>query len=162
MPSFDIVSKTDVQTLDNAINVARREILNRYDFHGSKSTIELDKKAFTISILTENDMRLDSIIDIIRSRMIKQHLNPLCLDEGKEKYASGNMVRKDIIVKQGIDKDAARKINKDIKDSKFKVQSQIMDDQIRVTGKKIDDLQQIISLVSRGNYGLPLQFVNMK
>lgn len=162
MPSFDIVSKTDVQTLDNAINVARREILNRYDFHGSKSTIELDKKAFTISILTENDMRLDSIIDIVRSRMIKQHLNPLCLDEGKEKYASGNMVRKDIIVKQGIDKDAARKINKDIKDSKLKVQSQIMDDQIRVTGKKIDDLQQIISLVSRGNYGLPLQFVNMK
>ncbi|MBL7891704.1 MAG: YajQ family cyclic di-GMP-binding protein [Bacteroidia bacterium] len=162
MPSFDIVSKTDVQTLDNAINVARREILNRYDFHGSKSTIDLDKKAFTISILTENDMRLDSIIDIIRSRMIKQHLNPLCLDEGKEKYASGNMVRKDIIVKQGIDKDAARKINKDIKDSKLKVQSQIMDDQIRVTGKKIDDLQQIISLVTRGNYGLPLQFVNMK
>lgn len=162
MPSFDIVSKTDVQTLDNAINVARREILNRYDFHGSKSTIDLDKKAFTISILTENDMRLDSIIDIIRARMIKQHLNPLCLDEGKEKYASGNMVRKDIVVKQGIDKDAARKINKDIKDSKLKVQPQIMDDQIRVTGKKIDDLQQIIALVTRGNYGLPLQFVNMK
>ena len=162
MPSFDIVSKTDVQTLDNAINVARREILNRYDFHGSKSTIDLDKKAFTISILTENDMRLDSIIDIIRARMIKQHLNPICLDEGKEKYASGNMVRKDITVKQGIDKDAARKINKDIKDAKLKVQPQIMDDQIRVTGKKIDDLQMVISLVSKGNYGLPLQFVNMK
>lgn len=162
MPSFDIVSKTDVQTLDNAINVARREILNRFDFHGTKSTIELDKKAFTIAILTENDMRLTSIIDIIRARMIKQHLNPQCLDEGKEIYASGNMVRKDIVVKQGIDKDAARKINKDIKDSKLKVQSQIMDDQIRVTGKKIDDLQQVISIVTRGNYGLPLQFVNMK
>jgi uncharacterized protein YajQ (UPF0234 family) len=162
MPSFDIVSKTDIQTLDNAVNVAKREILNRFDFHGSKSTIELDKKAMTISILTEDDMRLESIIDAIRSRMIKQKLNPQCLDEGKENSASGNMVRKDIIVKQGIDKETAKKINKDIKDSKLKVQSQIMDDQIRVTGKKIDDLQLIISLISRNNYQLPLQFVNLK
>ena len=162
MPSFDIVSKTDVQTLDNAINVARREILNRFDFHGSKSTIELDKKTMLISILTEDDMRLESIIDAIRSRMIKQKLSPQCLDEGKEKFASGNMVKKDITVKKGIDKETAKKINKDIKDSKLKVQSQIMDDQIRVTGKKIDDLQGIISLISRNNYELPLQFVNMK
>jgi uncharacterized protein YajQ (UPF0234 family) len=162
MPSFDIVNKVDVQTLDNAINVARREVLNRFDFHGTKSTIDLDKKGMVISILTENDMRLDSIIDIIRSRMIKQHLNPLCLDEGKEKYASGNMVRKDISIKQGIDKDSARKINKDIKDSKLKVQPQIMDDQIRVTAKKIDDLQTVIAMVTRGNYGVPVQFVNMK
>lgn len=162
MPSFDIVSKTDMQILDNAINVAKKELLNRFDFHGSKSTIDLDKKNMLITVHTENDMRLDSIIDIIRSRMIKQHLNPLCLDEGKEKYASGNMVRKDIVVKQGIDKDAARKTNKDIKEAKLKVQSQIMDDQIRVTGKKIDDLQTVIAMVRNKNYGLPLQFVNMK
>jgi len=162
MPSFDIVNKVDVQTLDNAINVAKREILNRFDFHGSKSTIDLDKKAMTISILTENDMRLDSITDAIRSRMIKQHLSPLCLDEGKEKYAAGSMVKKDISVKQGIDKEAAKKIIKDIKDSKLKVQAQIMDDQIRVTGKKIDDLQAVISIASRGDYGVALQFVNMK
>ncbi len=162
MPSFDIVSKTDVQTLDNAINVAKREILNRFDFHGSKSTIDLDKKTMVIAILTEDDMRLESIVDAIRSRMIKQKLNPQCLDEGKEKTASGNMIKKDIVVKQGIDKETAKKINKDIKDSKLKVQSQIMDDQIRVTGKKIDDLQAIISMISRTNYELPLQFVNMK
>jgi uncharacterized protein YajQ (UPF0234 family) len=162
MPSFDIVSKTDVQTLDNAINVAKREILNRYDFHGSKSTIELDKKTMTISILTEDDMRLESIIDAIRSRMIKQKLSPQCLDEGKEIIGSGNMVKKDILVKQGIDKETAKKINKDIKDSKLKVQPQIMDDQIRVTAKKIDDLQAIIALVSHNNYELPLQFVNFK
>lgn len=162
MPSFDIVSKVDVQTLDNSINVAKREILNRFDFHGSKSEIDLDKKEMNISILTENDMRLESIVDAIRSRMIKQKLSPQCLDEGKEKYASGSMVKKDIKVKQGIDKEAAKKIIKDIKDSKLKVQAQIMDDQIRVTGKKIDDLQAVISLTGQGNYGLSLQYVNMK
>ncbi len=162
MPSFDIVNKVDGQLLDNAINVARKEIINRFDFHGSKSEINLDKKAMLINILTEDDMRMESIIDIIRQRMIKQHLNPLCLDFGKEKYASGFMVKKDVKVKEGIDKDVARKIIKDIKDSKLKVQAQMMDDQVRVTGKKIDDLQAVISIMRQGSYDLPLQFVNMK
>lgn len=162
MPSFDIVSKIDAQTLDNAINTARKEILNRFDFRGTASTIELDKKNMSLSILTEDDMRLNSIIDIVRSRMVKQGIDPRCLDEGKEHYASGNMVRKDVKVRQGIDKDTCRKIMKDIKDSKLKVQAQQMDDLVRVTGKKIDELQAIISLMRRGEYDLPLQFVNMK
>ncbi len=162
MPSFDIVNKVDAQLLDNSINVARREILNRFDFHGSKSEITLDKKNMLISILTEDDMRMESIINVIRQRMIKQNLNPLCLDFGKEKIASGFMVRKDVKVKEGIDKDVARKIIKDIKDSKLKVQAQMMDDQVRVTGKKIDDLQEVIALMRSGSYDLPLQFVNMK
>ena len=162
MPSFDIVNKVDAQLLDNSINVARREIINRFDFSGSKSEISLDKKAMLISILTEDDMRMESIINVIRQRMIKQNLNPLCLDFGKEKYASGFMVKKEIKVKEGIDKDVARKIIKDIKDSKLKVQAQMMDDQVRVTAKKIDDLQEVISLMRNGSYDLPLQFVNMK
>lgn len=162
MPSFDIVNKVDAQLLDNAINVARKEIVNRFDFNGSKSEITLDKKAMLINILTEDDMRMKSIIDVIRNRMIKQHLNPLCLDVGKEQYASGFMVKKDIKVKEGIDKEVARKIIKDIKDSKLKVQAQVMDDQVRVTGKKIDDLQAVITLMRNGSYELPLQFVNMK
>lgn len=162
MASFDIVNKVDAQLLDNAINVARKEILNRFDFNGSKSEIDLDKKAMTIHILTENDMRMDSITDVIRNRMIKQKLDPLCLDFGKEHYASGSMVKKDVKVKEGIDKDVARKIIKDIKDSKLKVQAQVMDDQVRVTGKKIDDLQAVISLIRQGSYELPLQFMNMK
>jgi len=162
MPSFDIVNKVDAQLLDNSINVARREILNRFDFHGSKSEITLDKKNMLISILTEDDMRMESIINVIRQRMIKQNLNPLCLDFGKEKIASGFMVRKDVKVKEGVDKEVARKIIKDIKDSKLKVQAQMMDDQVRVTGKKIDDLQEVIALMRRGSYDLPLQFVNMK
>ncbi len=162
MASFDIVNKVDAQLLDNSINVARREILNRFDFNGSKSEITLDKKGMLINILTEDDMRMESIINVIRQRMIKQNLNPLCLDFGKEKYASGFMVRKDIRVKEGIDKDVARKLIKDIKDSKLKVQAQMMDDQVRVTGKKIDDLQEVIALIRSGSYDLPLQFVNMK
>ncbi len=162
MPSFDIVSKIDAQTLDNAINTARKEILNRFDFRGTASTIELDKKNMSLNIHTEDDMRLNSIIDIIRSRMVKQGIDPRCLDEGKEHYASGNMVRKDVKVRQGIDKDTCRKIMKDIKDSKLKVQAQQMDDLVRVTGKKIDELQAIIALMRRGEYDLPLQFINMK
>ncbi|MCW3071413.1 MAG: putative nucleotide-binding protein [Bacteroidetes bacterium] len=162
MASFDIVNKVDAQLLDNAINVARKEILNRFDFHGSKSEINYDKKNLSLQILTENDMRLEAITDAIRSRMIKQHLNPLCLDLGKETAASGNMIRKEIKVREGIDKEVAKKIVKDIKDSKLKVQASIMDDQVRVTAKKIDDLQAVIALMRRGTYDLPLQFVNMK
>lgn len=162
MASFDIVNKVDAQLLDNAINVARKEILNRFDFNGSKSEITYDKKTLTLQVLTENDMRMEAIIDAIRSRMIKQNLNPLCLDFGKEQAASGMMLRKDIRVKEGIDKEVAKKIVKDIKDSKLKVQASIMDDQVRVTAKKIDDLQAVIALMRRGSYDLPLQFVNMK
>jgi len=162
MPSFDVVNKVDMQLLDNAINIARKEILNRFDFNGTKSEITLDKKQSLITILTENDMRMESIIDSIRNRMIKQKLNPLCLDLGKDQVASGFMVRKEIKIREGIDKEVAKKIIKDIKDSKLKVQPQIMDDQIRVSGKKIDDLQMVIAVLNRGNYELPLQFVNMK
>jgi len=162
MASFDIVNKVDAQLLDNAINVARKEILNRFDFNGSKSEINYDKKALMLTILSENEMRMEAIIDSIRSRMIKQNLNPLCLDFGKEQAASGMMMRKEIRVKEGIDKEVAKKIIRDIKDSKLKVQASIMDDQVRVTGKKIDDLQAVISLMRRGSYDLPLQFVNMK
>lgn len=162
MPSFDIVSKNDMQLIDNAINVAKKELFNRYDFNGSKSTIELDKKENSITIHTETDMRMEAIIDIIRNRMIKQKIDPRCLDEGKEHYASGNTLRKDMKIKQGIDKETAKKITKDIKESGLKVQSQIMDEQVRVTAKKIDDLQAVIALVRSKPYDIPVQFVNMK
>ena len=162
MPSFDIVSKIDGQTLDNAINVAKKEILNRYDFNGSQSSIELDKKTNVVTVVTENDMRMKAIQDAIISRMIKQQLDPKAMDFGKEQYASGNMIRKEIQIKQGIDKEAAKKIVKKIKDSGLKVQASIMDDQVRVQGKKIDDLQAVIQLCKNGNLGIPLQYVNMR
>lgn len=162
MPSFDIVNKIDIQTLDNAINVARKDIAGRYDFKGSKSSIELDKKLLNIHILTESEMRIEAIEDTIRSRMIKQGLNPLALDFGKEQYASGNLLKKDIKIKQGIDKETAKKIVKHIKELKLKVEAQIMDEQVRITGKKIDELQSVISSVRAVNFEIPVQFVNMK
>ncbi|MCU0359854.1 MAG: YajQ family cyclic di-GMP-binding protein [Bacteroidia bacterium] len=162
MPSFDIASKLDAQLLDNAINVAKKDILNRWDFRDSKSTIELNKKELIVNIATENDMRLDAIIDAIHSRMIKQGLDPRGLDESKAHYPSGPLIKKDITVRQGIEKEASKKIIKDIKDSKLKVTAQIMDDIIRVSGKSINDLQEVIALCRRGNYEIPLQFINMK
>ena len=162
MPSFDIVSKIDAQTLDNAINNAKKEILNRYDFNGSKSTIELDKKTNCITLVTEDDMRMKAIQDAIIGRMVKQGLDPKSLDFGDEHYASGNMIRKEVKLKEGIDKEVAKKIVKKIKDSGLKVQASIMDDQVRVQAKKIDDLQAVISLCRSGDFGQPLQYINMR
>jgi hypothetical protein len=162
MPSFDIASKLDAQLLDNAVNVAKKDILNRWDFRDSKSTIELNKKDLIINVSTENDMRLEAILDAIHSRMIKQGLDPRGLDESKEHYPSGPLIKKDIKVRQGIEKEVSKKIIKDIKDSKIKVTAQVMDDIIRVSSKKIDELQEVITLCRKGNYDVPLQFINMK
>jgi cyclic-di-GMP-binding protein len=162
MPSFDIASKADVQLLDNSINVAKREIITRFDFKNSKTEITLDKKNFVINITTEDDMRLKSIIDVLRMRMLKQHLDPRCLDESKEHYPSGMFVKKEMKVKNGLEKQTSKKIIADIKASKLKVSSQVMDDIVRVSGKKIDDLQAVISLLRGKDYEQPLQFINMK
>lgn len=162
MPSFDIVSKVDVQTLDNAVNNAKKEILNRFDFNGSKSTIDLDKKTNVITIVTEDDMRLKAIEGSIISRMMKQNLDPKSLDFGDEQQASGNMIRKEISIKEGLDKEAAKKVVAKIKASGLKVQPSIMDDQVRVTAKKIDDLQAVINLCRNEDFGQPLQYINMR
>lgn len=162
MPSFDIASKLDAQLLDNAINVAKKDILNRWDFRDTKSTIELNKKDLIINITTENDMRLEAILDAIHSRMIKQGLDPRGLDESKDYYPSGPMIKKDLKVRQGLDKEVSKKLIKDIKDSKIKVSSQVMDDIIRVSSKNINDLQAVIALCRKGEYDVPLQFINMK
>lgn len=162
MPSFDITSKADSQTMDNAFNVAKKEILNRFDFRDSKSEIDFNKKDLIINITTEHDMRLRAIIDAIHSRMIKQGLDPRSLDESKEHYPSGMFIKKEIKIRQGIERETAKKIMKDIKDSKLKVTAQVMDDIIRVSAKSINDLQAVIALCRKGDYEVPLQFVNMK
>jgi uncharacterized protein YajQ (UPF0234 family) len=162
MPTFDIVSKVDAQLLDNAVNNAKKEILNRYDFNGSNSTVDLDKKTSTITIVTEDDMRLKAITDSIISRMMKQNLDPKSLDFGKDHVASGNMIRKELKIKEGIDKEAAKKIVAKIKDSKIKVQASMMDDQVRVQSKNIDDLQKVIALCRNEDFGQPLQYINMR
>lgn len=162
MPSFDIVSKVDPQTLDNAVNVAIKEIQTRYDLKDSKTEVELTKKDSTIQITTNNEMSLKSIVDILMIRMAKQGIDPKSLDMSKESYPSGMTLKKDLSVKTGIDKESCKKIIKDIKESKLKVTPAQMDETVRVTAKKIDDLQDVIALLRANDYGIPLQFINMK
>ena len=139
-----------------------KEVSTRFDFNNSKSKIDLDKKTMMIHVLTENDMRMKTIEGMIIGRMVKQGLDPQSLDAGKELYASGDMVKKDIKIKQGVDKDSARKLQKIIKETGMKVQSSIMDEQIRVTSKKIDTLQELISQLEKSEVGIPLQFENFR
>lgn len=162
MPSFDIISKVDVQTLDNAINTAKREVETRYDLRGSNSSIEFDRKTLAIKLSTEDNMKLDAIEKIVLERATKQRIDVQAFDLSKEPQPSGKLVIKSIAVQQGIEREKAKKIVKAIKDSGLKVQPQIMDDMIRVTGKKIDDLQEVIALCQQSNFEVPLQYENMK
>lgn len=162
MPSFDIVSKVDLQTLDNAVNVAKKEIENRFDFKGTHTSIELNKKDMVINLEVESDMKLKQVEDVLLTKAMRQGLEANCFDMSKEFSASGKYIRKAIPIKNGLDRDAAKKIVKLIKDSGLKVQAAIMDDTIRVTGKKIDDLQDVIQLCKTGNLDMPLQYQNMK
>ncbi len=162
MPSFDIASKVDLQTLDNAMNTVKKEITNRFDFKGSHVSIELDKKNFTVKIEVETDMKMKQVIDIIISRSMKQGIDAAAFDFSKDAYPSGKTVKKEVPVRNGLKQDDAKKIVKLIKDAGLKVQAQIMDDIVRVTGKKIDDLQEVIAKCNGGNLGIPLQYTNMK
>lgn len=162
MASFDIVNKVDAQLVDNVINVVRKEITSRYDFKDSKTTIELDKKNLLIQILTENTMKLGSIEDVLISRALKQQVDPKVFDFSKEESANGALIKKEVKVRQGIDKEIAKKIIKIIKDSKVKVDAVIQDEQVRVSSKKIDELQAVIAVLRQSNLEIPLQFINMK
>lgn len=162
MPSFDITSKVDLQTLDNAINTVKKEIENRFDFKGSPVKIELNKKDYKVDLEAESEMKLTQITDVILSRSMKQGISPEAFDCSKEQYPSGKVVKKEVPVRNGIKQEDAKKIVKAVKDSGLKVQSQIMDDVIRITAKKIDDLQEVITLCKNANFGIALQYVNMK
>jgi cyclic-di-GMP-binding protein len=162
MPSFDIVSKVDPQVLDNAVNVTKKEIINRFDFKDSPVKIELNKKDMKIDLEAESEMKLKQIVDVLISRSIKQGLDPLAFDLTKEPFQSGKVTRQEVPVRNGLKQDDAKKVTKLIKDSGLKVQSQIMDDLIRVTSKKIDDLQAVIKLCSGANLGIALQYINMR
>lgn len=162
MPSFDIASKVDTQTLDNAINTVKKEIQNRFDFKDSHVSIELNKKDFIVNVEVESDMKMKQVIDVIISRSMKQGIDANAFDFSKDAYPSGKVVKKEISVKNGLKQEDAKKIVKAIKDSGLKVQAAIMDNIIRVTGKKIDDLQEVITLCRNGNFGIPLQYENMK
>ena len=160
-PSFDVVSEVDMQEVNNAINQTVKEITQRFDFKGTKSTVEIEN-GNAIKIVTEDDTRMRNIVDILQSKFIKRGVAIKNLEYGKVEPAAGGMVRQSIKVKQGIDADIAKKITKDIKNMKVKVPATLQDDQIRVSGKKIDDLQAVIAFLKGQDYGVELQFSNFR
>ena len=162
MRSFDIVSSFNMQEVDNAVNMVIRDIGNRYDFRGSSTSISLDKGDKSITILADNSMQLAAVVDMLKSRAISRKISIKVLKFHEEESAAGTSIRQKVTLREGIDKDRAKNINKMIKDKKLKVQSQIQGEQIRVTGKKIDDLQDVISMLKSANLDIELQYVNMK
>ncbi|MCP3772870.1 YajQ family cyclic di-GMP-binding protein [Paenibacillus sp. MZ04-78.2] len=158
--SFDIVSKLDLQEMNNAINQAEKEIATRFDFKGSKSSISLEKEELVV--ISDDDFKLQNVLDILQSKMAKRGISLKNLEYGKVEPAAGSTVRQRIKVKQGVDQDNAKKINVLIRDSKLKVKSQIQGDQIRVTGKSKDDLQQVMALLRKADISLDLQFINFR
>ena len=162
MPSFDIVSSFNMQEVDNAVNMVIRDIVNRYDFRGSKTAITLDKGEKNITILADNTMQLAAVVDMLKSRAISRKISLKVFKFHEEESATGTSIRQRVSLREGIDRDRAKKINKMIKDKKLKVQSQIQGEQLRVTSKKIDDLQSVISTIKEANFDIALQYVNMK
>jgi len=160
MPSFDIVSKVDMQEVDNAVNQAIKEIAQRYDFKGSKSEISQEKEA--VKVLADDDFKLKAVIDVLQSKFHKRNISIKALQYGKVEPASGGMVRQLITVQQGISKEKGKEIIAIIKESKLKVQGQIQEDQVRVTGKNRDDLQNAIQLLKGKDLDIEMQFVNFR
>ena len=160
MPSFDIVSETDLQEVDNVIGNVTREITNRYDFKGSNCSIERAENVITV--LADDDYKLGQINELLKGHSTRREVDPRAFDFGKAETASGNTLRQVITIKQGIDQETAKKITKEIKASKMKVQASIQGDSLRVTGKKRDDLQEAIAHVKGMGLELPLDFNNFR
>jgi cyclic-di-GMP-binding protein len=162
MASFDIVSKVDAQALENAVNVTTKEITNRFDFKNAHVVIDLNKKEYKISLETDDDMKMEQLIDVLINRAHKQGISPEAFDRSKAGSQSGKAWKKEIQVKNGLKQDDAKKVVKLIKDTGLKVQASINDDLVRVNGKKIDDLQDVIQASKTWDLGVPLQFENMR
>ncbi|MEK9685120.1 MAG: YajQ family cyclic di-GMP-binding protein [Rhodospirillaceae bacterium] len=160
MPSFDIVSRTEMTEVDNAVQGAMREIGTRYDFKGSSSTIERNDQ--TLLIKTEDDLKLKQVQELLRGHMAKRKVDVGVLDFKEPEKAFGNSLRQTVLVKQGIERDLAQKIVKTIKGSKVKVQVAIQGDELRVSGKKRDDLQAAIALIKESKIDQPLQYINFR
>ena len=160
MPSFDIVSEVNMQEVDNAVNQAIKEIQGRYDFKGSKSELQWDKKEITL--LGDDDYKMNAMKDILQTKLHRRGLDIKGFRFEKVEPAGGNMSRQKVTILQGVDRDMAKEICQFIKESKIKVQAQIMDDKIRVTSKSIDELQTAIGAVKQRGFAIPLQFNNMR
>ena len=160
MPSFDIVSRVDFQEIDNAIANALREITNRYDFKGSNTTLGRSEKVITI--VTDDDLKLSQVNDILISHFVRRKLDPLALGKKDKEKAGGDRIRQTISLVEGIEQDIAKKITSEIKSSKMKVQAKINGNELRIDGKKRDDLQSAMQLIEDLKVGIPVQFINFR
>lgn len=162
MPSFDIVNEINAQEVDNAVNNTLKEVSTRYDFRGLHTEVEFAKKENQIDIVAAESMKLKAVKDMLIKHFIKRGLEPKVLEYGSEEGTSQGHVKMSASIKEGIDRETAKKIVKEIKNLKLKVQPAIQDNQVRVSGKKIDDLQEVIQHLKKKDFGIPLQFLNMK
>jgi len=159
MPSFDVVSEVDMHELQNAIDQANREVGTRYDFKGTECSFTLNNEE--ILLKAEGEFQLKQMRDVLRSKMVKRKIDSGALDAQNPEGSLKN-TRQKILLKQGLDGDAGRKVTKLIKAGKFKVQTQIQGNQVRITGKKRDDLQTVMSMLREENIGVPVQFTNFR
>ncbi|MBL8671238.1 MAG: YajQ family cyclic di-GMP-binding protein [Alphaproteobacteria bacterium] len=160
MPSFDIVSKTDVHEIDNALAGLAREVAQRFDFKGSRCSIERNENELTVA--ADDELKLKQMQELLRVHITRRKLDPAALDMQKPEKAAGNSVRQVIRIKQGIDREIAKTIVKAIKDSKLKVQAAVQGDELRISGKNRDDLQDCIKLVRAMKIEQPLQYLNFR
>jgi len=160
--SFDVVSKVDMQAADDAVNACNREISVRFDFKGSISKLELDKKEGKIILVSDDEGKLKSVVDILRGRWAKRGIDQKALVFEKLEVAIGGSVRQAVKVNQGISSEKAKQIVADIKATKAKVTPSIKGDQVRVTSRSKDSLQEVIALIKSRDYGIPLQFENYR
>jgi len=160
MPSFDVVSKTDLNEVDNALHNIEREIATRFDFKNSKSKIERQEAVLTLN--ADDQPKLKQMHELLKAHMVRRKIDPSALDFKDPERASGDMVRQEIVIKQGIDRELAKQLVKAIKDAKLKVQAAIQGDELRISGKKRDDLQEAIALIRTLKIEQPLQFVNFR
>jgi uncharacterized protein YajQ (UPF0234 family) len=160
--SFDVVSKVDLQEVSNAVQQASKEIVTRFDFRGSKSKIEWNDKELQLTLTSDDEHKLKSVVDILETRLVKRGVAVKSLDFQTVEAAGGNTVRQIVKIQQGIPSEKAKEIVKAIKDRKFKVQASIQADQVRVSGRAKDDLQEVMALLRGGDFGVPLQFTNYR
>jgi cyclic-di-GMP-binding protein len=160
--SFDVVSKVELQEVSNAVAQASKEIATRFDFRGSASKIELRDKELEVVLVSDDEHKLKSVIDILETKLVRRGVAVKALDYGKVEAAAGGTVRQVAKIQQGIPTEKAKEIVKAIKDRKLKVQASIQADQVRVSGRSKDDLQTAMATVREGDFGLPLQFTNYR
>ena len=162
MPSFDIVSKINIQEIDNAVNSTLRELTNRYDFKGAVFTIELKTKDNVINITADSEYKLTAIQESLKTYVTKRGVDARALDFQKEQGAGGQTIRQEVKLRNGIEQEIAKDIIKKIKEEKIKVQASIKGDELRVDGKKRDDLQEAIAFIKKNDFKIPLQFINFR